>query len=334
MIKMFRYTPAYFHRLFASAFVVTEICFILIYYIGSYLIPSYEEYILYSTISSIAFIVLYGSVIYYFYCQHRVSEMELFKTIKQNNVEYYFPYDNSPNRVYLSDVTIQGYNEMANHFMRLMNEERNRLDTTISYIHDMKLPLTTLALILEKIEPQIEYNDYLTAQASIERCNKYINEQLYMSQLTDLPTNLYFEKVDLDDVWHEVIKELQASIMIKKLSIKKEGSTQMVRSDRRMLQFICMQLLQNAIQYTGEGGNISIVVEENRCVITDNGVGIPDYELPLIFKRGYTGKVYRTRKQSGMGLYLVKRLTEVLDIEINVESEEHDGTTFSLQFEK
>lgn len=334
MIKVFKQTPLYFHCLFLIIFTLVELFFFFIYQTATYLKPSYEEYILYNVILCIGFIGIYSGVVYYFYQHNRANQLELFKTIEQNNVEYYVPYDMSLNKKYLNSTTIEQYNKMATDFMQMMREEQNRLDTTISYIHDMKLPLTTLALILSKIEPRIEYHDYLAAQASIERCNKYVNEQLYVSQLTDLTNNLYFEEVDLNGLWHEVIKELQASIMMKKLKIKKVGKILPVRSDRRMLQFICMQLLQNAIQYTNEGGEILIAVEETGCFIQDNGVGIPDYELPLIFKRGYTGKVYRKQKQSGMGLYLVKRLATVLDIQVEVTSKEHEGAKFSLIFTK
>lgn len=334
MIKIVKQTPRYFHLFFLIIFILAESCFFFIYQAAEYLKPSYEEYILYNAILCIAFISMYSCVMYYFHQQNRANITELFQTIKQNNIEYYVPYNASVNKKYLNDTTIEQYNKMAADFMQMMAEERNRLDTTISYIHEMKLPLTTLSLILEKIEPQIEYNDYLGAQASIQRCNKYISEQLYMSQLTDLTNNLYFEEVDLSELWHEVIKELQASIMIKKIQIQKEGKAFFVQTDRRMLQFICMQLLQNAIQYTNEGGWIHITIEEAGCLIRDSGVGIPDYELPFIFKRGYTGKVYRKQKQSGMGLYLVRRLATVLDIDVEVKSKEHEGTTFALVFIK
>lgn len=334
MRNVFKVTPKYFHLLFTAVLCGGLFLLILLYQVENFLTPSFEAFATAGGIFVFAIIFLYCSSIYYFYKFHQEVKQNLFKTIIQNNVEYYLPHDNSEKSLYLHSTVVEEYNEMSHHFMQMMKNERNRLDTTISYIHDMKLPLTTLALILDKIEPQIPYEDYLSAQASIQRCNKYIGEQLYLSQLTDLTTNLYYEKFDLNQVWSEVIQELQATIMIKKLHIKKTGTQQIIRSDRRMVQFICMQLLQNAIQYTLEGGQISIVINEQKCTISDTGVGIPDYELPLIFNRGYTGKVYRKRKQSGMGLYLVNRLADVLDIKIDVVSQENHGSTFELQFEE
>lgn len=332
MKNIFKTTPLYIHLLFLSVFGSSLVMLICIYRVELLLKDVTEVFELFVLICLGVILLLYIGCIYFFNKQSKVYKSELFQTIQQNNVEYYIP-TNEKQSLYMNMEIQELYNEMAQAFLEMMNDEQYRLDTAISYVHDMKLPLTTLSLILDKIEPAIDFNDYLSAQTSIQRLNKYIKEQLYLSQLTDLTNNLYYEKVDINQLWSEVIQELQAPIMVKMLKINKIGKPSIVRTDRRMLHFIFMQLLQNAIQYT-DRGTITIEVEAYKCTIRDTGVGIPDFELPLIFKRGYTGKVYRQKKQTGMGLYLTERLASVLEITIDVDSEDGIGTAFSLQFEK
>lgn len=332
MINFFKRTPAFFHILFIICNLINAISLTLMYQIEILVYDVPEMVFQMVIVFGVVMLALYIGCLYFFNRQYEESATELFQYIEQNKTRYYVPLQGKQS-MYLNKQTIEQYNAMAEDFLAMMNAEKNRLDTTISYIHDMKLPLTAISLVLDKIEPTIKYEDYLTMQTSLQRLNKYIKEQLYISQLTDLTNNLYYEEVDINALWSEVLKELQAPIMLKKLHINKVGESALVKTDRRMLQFIFMQLLQNAIQYTQQG-SISIIVNEAVCIISDTGVGIPDYEMPMIFKRGYTGKVYRQQKQSGMGLYLANRLAEVLDIQIKVESKENEGTTFSLIFNK
>lgn len=69
--------------------------------------------------------------------------------------------------------------------------------------------------------------------------------------------------------------------------------------------------------------------------IADNGLGIPEPDLPFIFDKGFTGErgSYLSRS-TGMGLYLVRKMTEDLSIEITVQSELERGTTFNFIFPK
>ena len=70
-----------------------------------------------------------------------------------------------------------------------------------------------------------------------------------------------------------------------------------------------------------------------RSTVSDNGIGIPAHELPRVFDRGYTGSNGRARGGStGMGLYLCRRLAEVLEIGIEIESTQQQGTSVSLTF--
>ena len=94
------------------------------------------------------------------------------------------------------------------------------------------------------------------------------------------------------------------------------------------------QLIANAVKYTNEGSiTISYDKETRQLAIRDTGIGIREEDIPKIFDRGYSGFNGRlNEKSSGLGLYLVKKIAVLLNIEIDVDSKLNVGSTFSLKF--
>ena len=107
---------------------------------------------------------------------------------------------------------------------------------------------------------------------------------------------------------------------------------QVVLSDEKWLTFIIEQLLSNALKYT-KSGKISIYFQDKSLYIKDSGIGIDEKDLPRIFEKGYTGYNGRlNNRSSGLGLYLVKRCTDLLSIDIKIDSVLGKGTTVILSF--
>ncbi len=97
------------------------------------------------------------------------------------------------------------------------------------------------------------------------------------------------------------------------------------------------QLLQNAARYRSEQPIITLsgkkLGRQVQLIVQDNGIGIPSHELPRVFDRGYTGSNGRIRGGStGMGLYLCRRLSNALEIDIQIQSMEGTGTCVTLTF--
>ena len=97
-------------------------------------------------------------------------------------------------------------------------------------------------------------------------------------------------------------------------------------------------LLQNASRYRNNDSP-SIRLTATRCgrqvrlTVSDNGIGIPAHELPRVFDRGFTGSNGRTRGGStGMGLYLCRKRAVLLEIDLQISSEEQKGTAVTLTF--
>lgn len=98
--------------------------------------------------------------------------------------------------------------------------------------------------------------------------------------------------------------------------------------------FIIEQILSNALKYTKEG-SIRIYMKGYTLYIEDTGIGIKKEDLPRVFEKGFTGTNGRIdKKASGLGLYLVKNICDILGYPIHIESEVNKGTTVSICFEK
>jgi len=113
-----------------------------------------------------------------------------------------------------------------------------------------------------------------------------------------------------------------------------------VQSDPDLIDQILMNLLDNAIKYSPDGGSIEVKLEEisDRIIIrvNDSGIGIPEKELPRIFERFYRVDKARSRKTggTGLGLAIVKHLAENLGGQVTAESTLGHGSTFSFSLPK
>ena len=102
------------------------------------------------------------------------------------------------------------------------------------------------------------------------------------------------------------------------------------------MRIVLRNLLDNAIQYTQPEGNVGLQASSLsgtiRIVVSDNGQGIPPEDLPHIFERFYRADKARSRRQSGagLGLSLVRTITESHGGSISVESKLDEGTTFTM----
>ena len=110
-----------------------------------------------------------------------------------------------------------------------------------------------------------------------------------------------------------------------------------VQADRNRLAQVIMNLLENARKYTPEGGSVRIRLSKEQrealIQIQDTGIGIPDSELPHIWRRFYRVEKSRSRDYggAGLGLSIAKRIIELHDGTITVNSKEGIGTTFLIR---
>lgn len=205
-----------------------------------------------------------------------------------------------------------------------------------SWVHEMKTPLTAMKIIMDA-HPSNEIAQRLNAPWL--RMHLLTDQQLYISRLANLDTDLLPEEQNVQDLIREEIRDLSTWCMEKNISIDLTGDTATtVYTDKKWCGFVIRQLLTNAIKYSPTGGNVFIRIghHENESVIVtikDEGPGILAHDMPRIFDKGFTGENGRLQHSAtGMGLYLAKKISNKLHFRLEVDSTVGEGTTISMIF--
>ncbi len=165
---------------------------------------------------------------------------------------------------------------------------------------------------------------------SVERCKAITHRLLGFARRTDIKS----ENVHINEIIREVLQFLDNSMIYNRIKIELQLQHDLpdIISDRLQLQQIFLNIINNAIDAIGKGGEISIlshlVAGEIRVVIQDNGPGIEKDVLPHIFEPFYTTK--ETGKGTGLGLSITYGLIKKLGGDITVRSNIGQGTAFTI----
>lgn len=112
------------------------------------------------------------------------------------------------------------------------------------------------------------------------------------------------------------------------------------KGDADRLNQVFINIISNALKYTNKGGRVYVVMDEEKdriqIKVTDNGIGISKEDLPYVFERFYRGDKSRSRETGGkgIGLTITKALVEAHNGTIKISSEQDEGTTVEIQFDK
>lgn len=217
----------------------------------------------------------------------------------------------------------------SNNLMTLEQEK----DELLSWIHEVKTPLTAMHLMIERIEDDV-MKKHLTYEWL--RIHLLLDQQLHQRRIPFIENDLYIEQIDLETLIFGEIKTLQSWCIQKGIGFELNLEVAEVLSDAKWLAFILRQLLTNAVKYS-EASDITVnsyqQAEHIVLEVKDGGRGIDPKDLTRIFERGFTSTtVHRDNAATGMGLYLAKKAAQSLLIVIGVESRLGSGTTFTLTF--
>ena len=149
-----------------------------------------------------------------------------------------------------------------------------------------------------------------------------------------------FEQIDLKEIVHSSLEALKSNVEEKSLrvSIEMKEDVPRFRGDGFLLGQMFINLIDNAVKYTPEGGAIGVKINHLdshfKIEVLDNGIGIPKEHLPRIFERFYRVDKTRSRKigGTGLGLSIVKHIVIMHGGKIEVESEAGKGSRFIITF--
>ena len=293
----------------------------------------------------VTFIVVVLAFIIGYFISKRISrpiEKMNENALKLANGNYDFKFDNNSK---ISEI-----DELANTLNYAKNElehtDELRRDLLANVSHDLKTPLTMIKGYAEMIR-DLNYNNEEKRNANLnviieetERLNILVEDILTLSKIQANKDTLNKEEFDL---------VLLINNIIKRYSIYKEteGYTfelnmpdkVIVKADKKKIEQVIYNLINNAINYTGDDNKVIINViagKKIRVEIKDTGKGIKEEDLPHIWEKYYHSKKKHKRNVigTGIGLSIVKTILESHKFKYGVISKIREGTTFYFEIKK
>jgi len=222
-----------------------------------------------------------------------------------------------------------------------INELKTKFIATVS--HEFRTPLAALfssTQMLERYSKKWTEEQMKKQYARIESTVKYIT-QLLDDVLTISRADSEFLKnnpkpINIEDFVNSIFEELQIETKTNhNLIFTNKLKEKVISIDNKLFKHIIFNLLNNAVKYSPNGGNVELKFSaEDRNIkieVSDSGVGIPEDEIKYIFDAFYRTKNSIGINGSGLGLNITKRAVEVLSGNISVNSKVNEGTTFIIR---
>ena len=227
---------------------------------------------------------------------------------------------------------------------RLRKLERVRMDFIANVSHELKSPLTSIKGFVETLregglqEPgkAVEFLEIIDRHA--QRLDNLVSDLLELSAIESPDFVPDRQPMSLVEAAEKAKELLAQKISEKRLNVEVRTKSEVpkTKADRARMEQVFLNLLDNAVKYTDEGGEISISIEAvNGSVqveVADTGIGIPSKDLPRIFERFYRVDKARSRELggTGLGLAIVKHIVLQHGGDIRAESTPGKGTTITF----
>ncbi len=230
--------------------------------------------------------------------------------------------------------------------INLMTSELSSLDnlkvSLMSNIsHELKTPISVInnyaALLQDENiseEKRIEYAKNITD--SSKKMTELITNILKLNQLENQKIPTEMKKYNLSEQLCECLLSFENQWEEKDIDIETDIEEDIiVKSDFQLMNIVWSNLFSNAMKFTPKGGKITVTLTRSKrfakVTVTDTGCGIPEDQLELIFDKFYQCDTSRATDGNGLGLALVKRIINITDSFISVESKVGEGTAFTVK---
>ncbi len=222
---------------------------------------------------------------------------------------------------------------------RLERQETLRRRLTSDVAHELRTPVANVSLNLEMILDEVwePTKDQLqSCYEELGRISGIISDLEKLRQMEAENMNLELEPVNLLELAQAVETAFEPDLKKKKLTCEVSGEAAAVMGDQRRLHQVIFNLVSNAVKYSTEGGSIQIRVKQEKhkavLIVEDQGIGMAEEELPLIFERFYRTDLSRSRKTggAGIGLAIVKAIVQAHQGTVTVTSKVGCGSRFTV----
>ncbi|WP_099159117.1 sensor histidine kinase [Virgibacillus ndiopensis] len=294
--------------------------------------------IIYINVSCFLFAVIYITIGYFYRRKFYLDLSEMIESGNEEIVAMMPEPQNYEQRLFLN-LLKKIIKDNNNQLQLLYSEKRDQQEFIMSWIHEVKLPIAASRLLMENSDGKSMDLLVDKLEDELNKIDNYVEQALYYSRIDSFSKDYFITEINVNQIIKNSVKKYAKLFINKGIQFNMDEEQKFVHSDSKWLGFVTDQLIANALKYTDDGGNISIVFDEDskekRLVIQDTGVGIKPEDIHRVFERGFTGSIGRVHaKSTGMGLYLAKQLANKLGHDISIESDEGNWTKVVIHFPK
>lgn len=237
----------------------------------------------------------------------------------------------------------ESFNYMADNLEKI---EKARREFISNVSHEIRSPITSIkgfiGGILDGVIPKDKENYYLSiTYEEIQRLTRLVNDLLDLSAIEAGQFKLKISELDINEIIRLTVIKFEQKIKEKKLNVDVcfNQEHQYVYGDRDRLIQVMTNLIDNALKYVNESGEIYICtkIKGEKVLVTvfNNGPCIPKEDVPRIWDRFYKSDKSRTSKVStGLGLPIVRNILTQHGEDIWVENKEGEGVTFTFTLKR
>lgn len=238
----------------------------------------------------------------------------------------------------------RSFNEMAERIegqvAALSQESERRRQMLGSLAHEMKTPMTSIMGYADSLlHVNLREEQRARALSHIhEECGRLGRLGSKLMSLLGMYDNdsIQMEEVALPEVFDRVARAEEAHLREKGVTLRQSCEMGVRRMDRDLFESLLINLIDNGIKASREGGVIELSASGEQITVQDHGCGIPEQEIARVTEAFYMVDKARSRREggSGLGLALCERIAQLHEAKLRIESVVGEGTTVRIVFYK
>ncbi len=262
------------------------------------------------------------------------------RRISERNLSERVPLPQNKDELYELTWTI---NNLIERIEKALEREK---EFTSHASHELRTPLAvlqgTLEVLIRKPREREEYEQKIHfCIAEIKRMNTLVDDLLMLARIENTQSEISMESLNLQELFIEVIQRFAVPIQQRNIEVQlKSNQISHVYTDKRLFLIILNNLMSNAIKYNVQKGSVFIDFAEKaqrvEISISDTGIGFSQGDENEVFNQFFRSQNAKDTsvKGTGLGLSIVKKLCEILDIQIEITSILNQGTQVRLVLNK
>lgn len=243
--------------------------------------------------------------------------------------------------------TLEQLQESKDELSKALSKEKELSDLKSRFVsmasHEFRTPLSTILSSASLVAKYTQTDEQakrdkhiMRIKSSVSNLTDLLNEFLSIGKIEDGKVMAHMVEFNMKELLQSICSELQAIAKPRQQIVLTHTGDALITLDPSLLRNVLINLLSNAIKFSPEGGGISVASEASeKCItlcIKDSGMGISAEDQEHLFERFFRGKNATNIQGTGLGLHIVSKYIELMNGQINFESELEKGTEFIITF--